>query len=210
MSHTEPVEKNRPRWIRSAVDFGALAAFIATFAVLRLRGVDCEEAMISATWVLMGASALALLVGWLVERRLAWLPAIAGGFALVFGGLTVIFHDSSFMKLKITIQNGILATALLGSVLIGKNLGKLLLGQALPLPDEAWRTLTIRYGLFFAACAIANEIVWRTQSNDFWVAFRGGMQIASLVFAFANVPLIMKYMAADEETKTPEPPDPGL
>lgn len=207
---SETAHAPRPAWIRSAIDFGALLAFIGSFAFLRITGVDGEEAIIRATWVLMGASVIALIAGWIIQRRIAWLPLIAGSFALVFGGLTVIFHDSSFMKLKITIQNGILATALLGSVLIGKNLGKLLLGQALPLPDEAWRTLTIRYGLFFAACAIANEIVWRTQSNDFWVAFRGGMQIASLVFAFANVPLIMKYMAADEETKTPEPPDPGL
>lgn len=209
MSHTEPVDKNRPRWIRSAVDFGALAAFIATFAVLRLRGVDGEEAMISATWVLMGASALALLVGWLVERRLAWLPAIAGGFALVFGGLTVIFHDSSFMKLKLTVQNGLLAAVLLGSVALGKNIGKTILGAAIAMPDAAWRSLTLRYGLFFAAVAVVNEFVWRTQSNDAWVAFRGGLQIAAIVFAAANIPFILKH-ASDPEAAPPESPDPGM
>jgi len=208
MSETDAAP--RPAWIRSAVDFGALLAFIATFAFLRITGVDGEQAIIRATWVLMGASVVALVAGWIIEKRIAWLPLIAGSFALVFGGLTVIFQDSSFMKLKISIQNGILAAVLLGSVLMGKNLGKLLLGQAIALPDQAWRTLTIRYGLFFAACAVANEAVWRTQSNDFWVAFRGGMQIASLIFAFANVPFIMKHMAPEAEPKTPEPPDPGL
>jgi len=209
VSPADTAEKKRPRWIRSAVDFGALAAFIATFAVLRLRGVDGEEAMISATWVLMGASALALAVGWLVERRLAWLPAIAGSFALVFGGLTVIFHDSSFMKLKLTVQNGLLAALLLGSVALGKNIGKTVLGAAIAMPDAAWRSLTLRYGLFFAVVAVVNEVVWRTQSNDVWVTFRGGLQIASVIFALANVPFILKH-ASEPEAAPPESPDPGM
>lgn len=197
----------RPSWVRSAVDFGALVAFLGSFFIQRLRGVPADEAMILATWVLMGASVIALAVGWLVERRLAWLPAIAGGFALVFGVLTVVFHNADFMKIKVSVQNGLLAAALLGSLLIGRNAGKALLGGALPLPDRAWKVLTLRYGLYFAACAIANEAVRLTQSTDFWVAFRGGLQVTAVVFAFANIPYIMKHLKTHEPV-APENPDP--
>ena len=68
---SETPETKRPAWIRSAVDFGALVAFMAAFGILRLRGVTGQEAIIQATWVLMGASAVALLAGWLLEKRLA-------------------------------------------------------------------------------------------------------------------------------------------
>lgn len=209
---SETPETKRPAWIRSAVDFGALVAFMAAFGILRLRGVTGQEAIIQATWVLMGASAVALLAGWLLEKRLAWLPAIAGGFALVFGALTVFFHDPSIIKIKLTVQNGVLAIVLLGSLLAGKNIGKALLGSAVVMPDEAWRTLTLRYGLYFAACAIANEVVWRTQSDDFWVlTFRPALWITALVFAVANVPFMMKHMK-DPDTKDAlqEPPDTGM
>ena len=40
-----------------------------------------------ATWVLVGGSALALLIGWIAERRLAPLPLVAGLAAMVFGGM---------------------------------------------------------------------------------------------------------------------------
>ena len=75
-----PEKKNR-QWIRQLVDFGALAAFMISYFVTR--------DMIFATWVLVGASALALVVGYAVERRFAPLPLITGLFALVFGLLTV-------------------------------------------------------------------------------------------------------------------------
>ena len=97
--------KNR-QWIRQIVDFGALAAFMVSYFVTR--------DMILATWVLVFASAVALAVGFAVERRFAPLPLITGLFALVFGLLTVFTHDDLYVKLKLTVQNGLLAVILLG------------------------------------------------------------------------------------------------
>jgi intracellular septation protein len=82
-------------------------------------GLDGREAMVQATWVLVGASAVALIVGYAVERRLAPLPLLAGGFALIFGVLTLFFHDPSLLKIKLSIQNGLLAAVLLGSLPLG-------------------------------------------------------------------------------------------
>lgn len=207
---TKPAASNKGAHIRQAVDFGALAAFMAAYAINRfVRGLESGDAMVQATWVLVGASALALLVGWIVEKRLAPLPLLAGGFALLFGVLTLVFNDPVLLKIKLTIQNALLASVLLGSLPLKKYPFKYLLGEAVRITDEGWRGLTLRYGLYFAAVAIVNEAVWRTQSDDTWVAFRGGLWLASAAFGIWQVFFIMKHMIKEEE---PEPvnPDPGL
>lgn len=197
--------------IRQAVDFGALLAFMAAYAVNRFaRGLDGQEALVQATWVLVGASAIALIVGYVVEKRLAPLPLLTGGFALIFGVLTLVFHDPTLLKIKLTIQNGLLAAVLLGSLPLGKYPFKYLLGDAIRITDAGWRGLTLRYGLYFGAVAIVNEIVWRTQSDDTWVGFRGGLWIASAIFGIWQVFYIMKHMVRDEEPVEPVSPDTGL
>jgi intracellular septation protein len=201
---------NHNAGIRQAVDFGALAAFIAAYAINRfVRGLESGEAMVQATWVLVVASALALLVGWIVEKRLAPLPLLAGGFALLFGVLTLVFNDPVLLKIKLTIQNALLAAVLLGALPLKRYPFKYLLGEAIRITDEGWRGLTLRYGLYFAAVAVVNEIIWRTQSDDTWVAFRGGLWIASAAFGIWQVFFIMKHLIKDDEPEAVNP-DPGL
>jgi intracellular septation protein len=197
--------------IRQAVDFGALLAFMAAYAVNRfVWGLDGSEAIIQATWVLVGASLLALVVGWIVEKRLAPLPLLTGGFALVFGVLTLVFHNEDLLKIKLTVQNAVLAVVLLGSLPLGKYPFKYLMGEAIRITDIGWRGLTLRYGLYFGAVAIVNEVVWRTQTNDTWVAFRGGLWMASAAFGIWQVFFIMKHLIKDEEPVEPVSPDTGL
>ena len=210
-------ETKKPQWIRQAVDFGALAAFMVSYFITR--------DMILATWVLVGASAVALIVGYAVERRFAPLPLITGLFALIFGVLTIVTHDDLFVKLKLTVQNGLLGAVLLGSLPLKKYPFKMLLGSAIRVTDAAWRTLTLRYGLYFLAVAILNEVfrspaavtaIWDTfgwaapNPNDVWTSFRGVLWIAASIFGISQVPLIMKNMIKDEEEPGPISPDPGL
>ena len=213
---SEAVETKRPQWIRQAVDFGALIAFMAAYFITR--------DMIKATWVLVIASAIALTVGFVLERRLAPMPLITGGFALVFGALTILTDDDLFVKLKLTVQNGLLAAVLLGSIPLKKSPFKALLGSAIKVTDQAWRTLTFRYGIYFLCVAIANEVfrspaavtaIWSTLNlgtpdpNGVWTAFRGVLWIAASIFGLCQVPLIMKNMIKDEEPG-PISPDTGL
>ena len=213
---SEAVETKRPQWIRQAVDFGALIAFMAAYFITR--------DMIKATWVLVIASAIALTVGFIVERRLAPMPLITGGFALIFGALTILTDDDLFVKLKLTVQNGLLAAVLLGSLPLKKYPFKALLGSAIKVTDEAWRKLTFRYGLYFLAVAIANEVfrsptavtaIWSALNlgtpdpNGVWTAFRGVLWIAASIFGLSQVPLILKNMTKDEEPG-PVSPDTGL
>ncbi len=171
--------------VRAIVDYGGLAVFVAAF-FLRLRfvattgglgwtiamgGHGPRDITAATIWLVIG-SAVALLVGLIAERRLAPMPLIAGAFALVFGALTLGFHDPRFIKIKPTAVNLIFGVVLLAGVALRKNPLKWLLGEALVLPEEAWRKLTVRYALYFLAMAVLNEVVWRTQSDAVWVLFR--------------------------------------
>ncbi|CAN7499867.1 septation protein IspZ [Phenylobacterium sp. LjRoot225] len=185
------------KWVTWFVDYFALAAWLIGYFI---SGKDLQQ----ATWALVGGSAIALVVGFAVERRLAPFPAIAGGAALVFGGLTLAFHDARFLKVKPTVMNLIFAVLMFGGLILRKHPLKLLLGEAFEMPDDAWRKLTLRYGIFFAALAGLNEVVWRTQSEQTWVLFRfPGLVLITLVFSVAQAPLLMKYMKGDE---LPPPP----
>ncbi len=99
---------------------------------------------------------------------------------------------------------------LLGSLPLKKYPFKYLLGDAIKITDLGWRGLTLRYGLYFAAVAIVNEIVWRTQGDDTWVAFRGGLWIASAAFGIWQVFFIMKHLIKDDAEPDPVSPDTGL
>lgn len=188
--------------VRMGVDYAAPIAFLG--ALLITRNFQ------SATWVLVAGSFIALAVGYAVERRLAPLPLFAGLCALVFGGLTLYFHDPKFVKMKLTFVDSALAVGLVGGLMSGRNPLKSLLGDAFHLDDGAWRVLTIRYAGFFAACAAVNEAVWRTQSDANWGIFRLVVMGAALLFSLAQTPFLMKHGAFADEAKTPEPPDPGF
>jgi intracellular septation protein len=218
-------EKKHPTWVRQVVDFGALAAFAAVFLFFRLRGLPGSEALVHATWGLVGGSAVAILVGLMVEKRLALMPLIVGGFALVFGVLTLVFQDDLFVKLKVTVLNGCLAIALLGGAWLKKEPLKALLGSVIPVNDRAWGILTIRYGIYFACVAVVNELVrseavvgWaaarigmaHVDPADVWVSFRGVLWIASSVFGLANVPLIMKNLVSDAPVDPSAPIEPEV
>lgn len=198
-SPENPGGSNRRQWVRAFVDYGAPVAFAVVY-------FGSGRDMMLATAVLVGVSVVALALGWIVERRLAPLPLFAGVMAVVFGGLTLVFNDDSFVKFKVTVVNGLLASAMLGGWALRKNFVKTLFGDAIRLPDEAWRSLMVRYGLWFLAVAVANEFVWRTQSDDVWVTFRTLLLPAAIVFSLAQVPFMMKHMEKD----APPPPEPGM
>ena len=62
------------------------------------------------------------------------------------------------------------------------------------LDDAGWWKLTLRWGVFFLVLAVLNEVVWRTQTTDFWVAFKvWGVVPLTMVFAMAQTPLLMKH-----------------
>ena len=91
--------------------------------------------------------------------------------ALVFGGASLLLRRADILQMKMTIVDGLLGAALFGGLLIGRNPLKALLGAAFHLTDRAWAVLAMRYGAFWWACAVANEIVRNTQTQATWALF---------------------------------------
>ncbi len=193
--------------VRTVVDYAGLAAWLIAFLIDWLLFHDTTTAaLLKATWWLVGGSAAALALGLIVERRIAPLPLIGGLFGMVFGTLALVFHDPRFLKIKPTVINLILAGVMLGGTAMGKNPLKALLSSTLPLTPVGWRTLTIRYGIFFLAMAALNEAVWRTQPDALWVLFRfPGLQVLAVLFAATQVPMMMKDMKSVEAAADMEP-----
>jgi intracellular septation protein len=163
-----------------------------------------------ATWFMVGGSALALAVGLIVERRLAPLPAASGALSLIAGGASLVLHRADILQMKMTILDGVLGAVLFIGLAMKKNPLKALLGGAFDLTDAAWRVLAIRYGLFWWACAIANEIVRRTQGAQVWAEFRVVVLVAAVAFALAQTPFLMKHNRTGKTAELPEPPESGL
>jgi intracellular septation protein len=122
------------------------------------------------------------------------MPVVTGVVVLVFGTLTLVLHDDTFIKMKPTIVNGLFAAVLLGGLAFGKALLGYVFDSAFRLTEEGWRKLTFRWGLFFIALAVINEVVWRTQSTDFWVSFKvWGIMPLTLAFSAAQLPLLTRH-----------------
>jgi intracellular septation protein len=188
--------------LRQVVNAAPAVAFLITLLITH----DFPR----ATWVLVILSAIALATSLVLERRIAPIPAFSGGAALVFGGLSLALHRNDLLQMKMTIVDGALGLALFVGLALKRNPLKMLLGSAISLPDDAWRVLTIRYGMFFWASALANEIIRRTQSAEVWATFRVVAIVAAVLFGAAQFPLLRKYWRDDTPAPTPEPPEPGF
>lgn len=191
MTEPTPEPRRHSALVRGGVDYAGPLGFLIAYFVTR--------DLVQATWVLVAASGLALAVGFALERRIAPLPLMAGGAALVFGLLTVVFNDPTFVKIKPTVVNFVLGAALFVGLALRKNPLKALMGDALKMTDDGWRRLSLRYGLFFWTMAGLNEFVRHTQSDAVWVVFRmPGLPLLAAAFALTQVPAMLKDAKALE------------
>lgn len=176
--------------VKLAIEMGPLAIF---FIANWLGGI------FPGTAVFMVATVIALAASWALTGKIAMVPLISAVFVALFGALTLWLHSDLFIKVKVTMINALFGAVLLGGVAFGRSYIKLIMGEAMKLPDQAWRTLSIRWGLFFLAMAVLNEIVWRSFTTDQWVNFKVfGLLPLTLVFAIANAPFMAKHMQDDE------------
>jgi intracellular septation protein len=150
-----------------------------------------------ATAVFMLAILVALVVSYALTRRLPLMALVSAIVVVVFGGLTLFLQNETFIKLKPTIIYLLFAGTLFGGLIFRKPLLAMVFDQMFNLTDEGWRKLTVRWTLFFLALAVLNEIVWRTQSTDTWVAFKVfGVLPLTFIFAAAQYPLMARYDAS--------------
>jgi len=144
---------------------------------------------------LIVATIIAVLIIWILEKKIPMVPLLSGILITLFGGLTIYFDNPIFIYMKPTIINTLFALALLfGKYFTNDPILKKLLGKSIPINDVGWKILNNRWMYFFFGLAILNEIVWRTQSEEFWVNFKvWGMLPITFIFTAFQIGLINKY-----------------
>ena len=171
--------------LKIALEMGPLALFF--FANARFG-------IFTATAVFMVAVIAALGLSWMLARRLAVVPLVSAAVVLVFGGLTIVLQDDLFIKLKPTILNTLFGSMLLVGLVFRKSFLALVFDGVINLTEEGWKKLTVRWALFLLVLAVLNELIWRTQTTDFWVAFKVfGILPLTVVFSALQYPLMMRY-----------------
>jgi intracellular septation protein len=185
MPETEKPQLNP--FVKIALDLGPLILFF--FANSRFG-------IFTATATFMVAVLAALAASYVLTRRLPIMPVVTAIIVLVFGGLTLILHNDTFIKIKPTIIYALFGAVLLGGLAFGKPLLGVVFDSLFHLTAEGWRKLTVRWALFFFVLAVLNEIVWRNTSTNIWVDFKVfGVMPLTLIFGALQYPLLQKYAA---------------
>ncbi len=177
--------------LKALIEMGPLAAFFIAYYMADIM---------TATAVIMVATAIAVGFSWARTKRIPKVPLISAVVIAIFGGLTLWLADETFIKMKPTIVYSIFAAILFGGLAIKRAFLKPVFEMAFKLTDEGWRRLTLRWAFFFVAMAMVNEMVWRTMSTDVWVNFKVfGFLPLTFVFALSQMPFINRHQPPEAQ-----------
>ncbi len=171
--------------LKMMLDYGPLLLFAGVYFTFDLY---------RATAVLMAAVIVAAATEYAVVRKVSPMLIMTTLFVLPFGGLTLWLTSDIFIKIKPSVLYVTMAAILVGGLFSGRLFIKFLFAQLFQLPDEAWRTLTLRLSVFFVGLAILNLIVWRNFSEGTWVLFKVfGVVALTMIFMLAQTPFIARH-----------------
>ena len=175
-------------FLKFLTDFGPLVIF---FYYYYDSGKDLKIAI--PPFII--ATIIALTVMWFLEKRIPKVPLLSGVLITFFGGLTIYFDNPVFIYIKPTIINIFFGLALLfGKFFTEEPILKKIMGKSLSLNDDGWKILNRRWMYFFFSLAILNELVWRTQTEEFWVNFKvWGLLPITILFTAFQVSLVNRY-----------------
>ena len=175
-------------FVKFVTDFGPLLVFFLFY-------YNNDKNLKIAIPPFILATIISLAIVWIIEKKIPMMPLVSGILISLFGGLTIYFDNAVFIYIKPTIINILFGLALLfGKYFTDEPVLKKILGKSLFLSNVGWEILNKRWIFFFFALAIINELVWRTQSEEFWVNFKvWGMLPITIIFTAFQIPLMNKY-----------------
>ena len=210
-SMTQSQTQPRPL-LKLALDFGPLLVFFGTFnygrELLALPAVHDPLAALTgsaalagpggpilvATAAFMAAILVALAASWFLTRHIPRMAVVTAVVVAVFGSLTLVLQDATFIKMKPTIVSLVFAAILGAGLLRGRAYLKDLMGEAMPLDDAGWVKFTWRWVGFFVCMAALNELIWRTQATELWVTFKTfGFLPLTFLFLILQWPLLKRH-----------------
>ena len=175
-------------FVKFVTDFGPLMVFFFFY-------YNGDKNLKIAIPPFIVATLLALLIVWMIEKKIPMVPLIGGILISLFGGLTIYFDNPIFLYIKPTIINILFGlTLLFGKFFTKEPILKKIMGKSISLSIIGWNLLNKRWMMFFFILAILNECVWRTQSEEFWVNFKvWGLLPITFIFTAFQIPLINKH-----------------
>ena len=171
-----------------------------TFSLLGIQFPGADAPLYIGSIVFAVAIVIAVVYSKIKTGRFSLMLGITAAIVFASVAVTLIFRNPTIFKMKPTAINALFGIGILGSLMMGKNLFRVMFGEVYTLPEKAWRTLALRWGVFFLFLAVLNEYIWRNYSTDFWSNFKlAGMLPITFVFTLLNIPLLMKHMAPNSE-----------
>lgn len=183
-----PAKSKPSQWL----DLGPVAVFVIAYQFLRRS--DPDGAIYTAAAIFTALALAALAYSWVKHGVLPKILLLTTSIIVVTVALAFFFKDPRFIYMKPTVVNILFGMGVLGGVAMGKNVLKMVIGEAIEMPLKAWNTLAIRWGLFFFVLAAINEYVWRFQGEDFWVKFKLlGFVPLTIAFTMCQLPFMLKH-----------------
>ena len=184
-----------------------LAPTLAFFLIyLRIKdetytfaGTDYSGFIVAAL-VFVPILLVAMAILWVLTGKLSRMQVFTAFMVIFFGGLTAYFNDERFFKMKTTIVYGAMAALLGIGLLRGQSYLQFVMEEFLPMQRAGWMIFTKRLAFIFVVLAVANEIIWRTQSTETWVKLETfAFPVVLFVFLWVQIIGLQKYLIEDPQ-----------
>ena len=186
--------------VKSTLEFGPVIIFFVAYILFERYEISFNfygqnyEGFVLATTIFIPLILFTTFLSWKLTGEVSKIQIFTAVLVVVFGGMTIIFNDDRFFKMKPTLVYFLFGSILLVGLFRGKSYLQALMGNMLPMDDKGWMIISRRITGFFFFLALLNEFVWRTFSTEFWVYFKTfGLSVALLVFLASQYPVLSKY-----------------
>ena len=194
--------------IKSTLEFGPVIVFFAAYILFDRYEISLNfygqnyEGFVLATTIFIPLILFTTFLSWKLTGEVSKIQLFTAVLVVVFGGMTILFNDDRFFKMKPTLVYFLFSAMMLVGLFRGKSYLQSLMGTVLPMDHEGWMIISRRITGFFFFLAVLNEFVWRTFSTEIWVYFKTfGLSIALLIFLASQYPVLAKYGDFDNDDK---------
>lgn len=200
----EMAQRKISPWLKQVLELGPTLAFFLVYLRIKddsflIAGTE-YSGFILATLIFIPILLVAMGALWALTGALSRMQVFTAFMVIFFGGLTAWFNDERFFMMKTTIVYGLFAAILATGLALRRSWLEWVMGEALPMRHEGWMLLTRRLIAMFAGLAVANEVVWRTQTEELWVKIETfAFPAALFLFLWLQIASLQRYMIEPEK-----------